>query len=76
MFWDSDASVAFVGDLVFQGSIGRTDLPLCNTAHMKSSLKLLAETVVPDTRLFPGHMGQTTMAEELRTNPFLSSGQF
>jgi glyoxylase-like metal-dependent hydrolase (beta-lactamase superfamily II) len=63
--------VAFVGDLIFAGSIGRTDLPLSNPAHMQQSLERAA-TLAPETRLLPGHGPETTMAEELRSNPFLT----
>jgi glyoxylase-like metal-dependent hydrolase (beta-lactamase superfamily II) len=63
--------VAFVGDCLFSGSIGRTDLPLSDGAELERSLArivaLPAETVV-----YPGHGPSTTIAEELRSNPFLT----
>jgi glyoxylase-like metal-dependent hydrolase (beta-lactamase superfamily II) len=63
--------VALSGDLLFAGSIGRTDLPLSNPFHMDASLerfgRLPATTVV-----YPGHGGSTTIAEEQRSNPFLT----
>lgn len=63
--------LAFSGDLLFAGSIGRTDLPLSNPFDMDASLDrfggLPGETVV-----FPGHGGSTTIAEERRSNPFLA----
>jgi hydroxyacylglutathione hydrolase len=59
------------GDMLFAGSIGRTDLPLANASHMTVSLAkisaLPAETVV-----YPGHGPSTTIGTELRTNPFLN----
>jgi glyoxylase-like metal-dependent hydrolase (beta-lactamase superfamily II) len=61
----------FVGDLIFHGSIGRTDMPLCDHTAMFASLKRIATTVPPQTHLFPGHMSQTTLAAELGTNPHL-----
>jgi len=63
--------VALSGDLLFAGSIGRTDLPLSNPFDMDASLDrfgaLPSETVV-----YPGHGGATTIAEEKRSNPFLA----
>lgn len=64
-------SVAFVGDLVFAGSIGRTDLPLSDPAAMRRSLARAA-TLPPSLTLHPGHGPSTDMARELATNPFLS----
>ena len=62
---------ALVGDLVFAGSIGRTDLPLCDPPAMRRSLERLA-TLPPALTLHPGHGPATTLARELRSNPFLS----
>ena len=64
--------VAFAGDLVFAGSIGRTDLPLSNPAHMTESLERIVAEVPDATVLRPGHGPATTMAEERRSNPFLT----
>ena len=57
--------------MIFQNSIGRTDLPLCDPSVMQDSLRYVAESFLPGTQLFPGHMGPTTLGEELATNPFL-----
>ena len=59
------------GDLIFQGGIGRTDLPMCDGAKMQESLQYVAKSFLPETHLFPGHMGPTTLGEELSSNPFL-----
>ena len=59
------------GDLIFAGSIGRTDLPLCNDQDMQASLRRVAKDIPGDTAIFPGHMQTTTMDHELATNPFL-----
>ena len=63
--------VAFVGDVLFAGSIGRTDLPGGNhetlIASIQDKLLLLGDGV----RVFPGHGPATTIGEERRTNPFL-----
>jgi glyoxylase-like metal-dependent hydrolase (beta-lactamase superfamily II) len=58
------------GDLLFAGSIGRTDLPLCDPAAMQRSLARLA-TLEDGTRVLPGHGVTTTIGRELATNPFL-----
>ena len=59
------------GDVLFAGSIGRTDLPMANPEHMQESLRNLA-ALPPDTVVYPGHGDATTIAEELRSNPFLN----
>jgi glyoxylase-like metal-dependent hydrolase (beta-lactamase superfamily II) len=64
--------VAMVGDHIFQGSIGRTDLPLSDPAAMQRSLERAARDLAPSLTLYPGHGPATTMARELRTNPFLT----
>lgn len=62
--------VLFVGDLLFAGSIGRTDLPGGSIAEMTTSLAKL--TALPgDYTVYPGHGPKTTLATERRTNPFL-----
>ncbi len=63
--------VTLGGDLLFAGSIGRTDLPLANPNHMASSLQLIS-ALAPETRVYPGHGAPTTIGAELRTNPFLN----
>lgn len=63
--------VAFVGDLVFAGSIGRTDLPQSRGDDMSASLARLS-SLPTSTLLYPGHGPSTTLAEELASNPFLN----
>jgi glyoxylase-like metal-dependent hydrolase (beta-lactamase superfamily II) len=62
--------VVFGGDLLFAGSIGRTDLPLSDGAAMQRSLARIA-TLPPDLVVYPGHGPDTTIGEELASNPFL-----
>lgn len=69
--------VAFVGhglcisgDVLFAGSIGRTDLPLCDPKAMQRSLDRLV-TLDPETRVLPGHGVMTSIGRELASNPFL-----
>jgi glyoxylase-like metal-dependent hydrolase (beta-lactamase superfamily II) len=58
------------GDVLFRGSVGRTDLPGGDTATLMRSLRRLAE-LPGDTRVLPGHGPSTTIGEERRTNPFM-----
>ena len=60
----------FVGDTLFKGSCGRTDLEGGNTRQLMKSLKRLGE-LEGDFHVCPGHMGLTTLAEERKTNPYL-----
>ena len=59
------------GDLLFAGSVGRTDLPLSDHAAMHASLQRLA-TLDPKLVVWPGHGPETTIGRELETNPFLT----
>jgi hydroxyacylglutathione hydrolase len=64
--------VAFTGDTLFAGSVGRTDLPFSDPAAMRTSLCRVLEW--PDhLRLYPGHMGATLMSHERQWNPFLQA---
>ncbi len=62
----------FVGDLLFAGSIGRTDLPGGSPAAMEASLQRVAG-LDGDRTVYPGHGGPTTLGRERATNPFLRS---
>ncbi len=66
----SDALLS--GDVLFQGSVGRVDLPGGDWATLESSIESLLRTRAPETVVYPGHMGVTTLGRELSTNPFLS----
>jgi len=63
--------VAFAGDLLFAGSIGRTDLTLGDPSAMSASLTRFVESLPADTIVYPGHGPRTTLAREMQTNPFL-----
>jgi hydroxyacylglutathione hydrolase len=60
------------GDLLFAGSVGRTDLPYSDHDAMAASLERIA-SMDPNIVVWPGHGPQTTIGRELDTNPFLSS---
>ncbi|MFT3886839.1 MAG: MBL fold metallo-hydrolase [Arachnia sp.] len=64
-------AVTFTGDVLFAGTIGRTDLPGGSMSAMRESLRRIARSLPADRALLPGHGAPTTMADELATNPFL-----
>jgi hydroxyacylglutathione hydrolase len=63
--------VSFGGDLLFAGSIGRTDLPLGNPSDMNESLTRYTSALADDVIVHPGHGPSTSIGSEKRTNPFL-----
>lgn len=65
--------VMFSGDVLFAGSIGRTDLPGGSADDMRRSLQRVIVTAPDDTVVHPGHGPSTTIGEERRSNPFLQS---
>lgn len=69
----SDGGV-FVGDLIFAGSIGRTDLPGGSTDQLLRSVEEKIFPLPDETLLYPGHGPFTNVAEERRSNPFFRGG--
>jgi hydroxyacylglutathione hydrolase len=67
-----DEVAIFSGDVLFQGSVGRTDLPFGDWPTLLESIRTLIDTLPPETKLYPGHMGITTLGAERATNPFLA----
>ena len=67
-----EAPALFSGDVLFQGSVGRVDLPGGDWATLSRSIETLLESFPDDTAVYPGHMGVTTLGRERATNPFLS----
>jgi hydroxyacylglutathione hydrolase len=61
----------FSGDVLFQGSVGRVDLPGGDWPTLERSIGTLLEALPPDTVVYPGHMGITSLQVEAQTNPFL-----
>jgi glyoxylase-like metal-dependent hydrolase (beta-lactamase superfamily II) len=61
----------FSGDVLFQGSVGRVDLPGGDWPTLLSSIQSLVDEFEPETVVYPGHMGITTLERERATNPFL-----
>jgi hydroxyacylglutathione hydrolase len=62
----------FSGDLLFAGSVGRTDLPGADWGQLVESIKLLADRFPPETVVCSGHGPETTLGAELARNPFLA----
>jgi len=60
------------GDVLFQGSVGRTDLPGADWETLERSIGALLDGFPPETVVYPGHMGVTTLGRERATNPFLA----
>jgi hydroxyacylglutathione hydrolase len=59
------------GDVLFEGSVGRVDLPGGDWPTLLRSIETLLEAHGPETTVYPGHMGITTLGRERATNPFL-----
>jgi hydroxyacylglutathione hydrolase len=67
----ADQGLLLDGDVLFRGSVGRTDLPGGDHRTLLESIATLLNTLPDDTRVLPGHMGETTLGRERATNPFL-----
>jgi glyoxylase-like metal-dependent hydrolase (beta-lactamase superfamily II) len=67
-----DEQVLLSGDVLFQGSVGRTDLPGGDWPTLARSIADLLERYPDDTTVLPGHMGVTTLGRERATNPVLA----
>jgi hydroxyacylglutathione hydrolase len=63
--------IALVGDCLFAGSIGRTDLPFSNPPQLAASLEKIS-ALAPETVVYPGHGMDTTIGQERLSNPFLN----
>jgi hydroxyacylglutathione hydrolase len=61
----------FSGDVLFQGSVGRVDLPGGDWPTLLASIETLVEAYPDETTVYPGHMGLTTLGRERASNPFL-----
>lgn len=68
-----DEAALFSGDVLFQGSVGRVDLPGGDGPTLMRTLAELVESFGDETTVYPGHMGVTTIGAERATNPFLSA---
>ena len=73
---DRPERILMVGDTLFAGSIGRTDLPGGNTATLLRSIRDVLLSFPDDTVVYSGHGPATTVGHERRTNPFLTATDF
>jgi glyoxylase-like metal-dependent hydrolase (beta-lactamase superfamily II) len=64
--------ILFCGDLIFEGSVGRTDLPFADHQQLLDSIALLLDRLHDETLLLSGHGRPTTLGAERATNPFLA----
>ncbi|MDF1499364.1 MAG: MBL fold metallo-hydrolase [Anaerolineales bacterium] len=71
IFCAGDLGIVFCGDLIFQGSVGRTDLPGGDWNELLGSIQSEILTLDDDVRLYPGHGPATTVGQERANNPFL-----
>jgi glyoxylase-like metal-dependent hydrolase (beta-lactamase superfamily II) len=70
-FFAAEDSVLFDGDVLFKGSIGRTDLPGAKATELMRTIREKILVLPDETRVFSGHGQPTTIGAERRTNPFL-----
>lgn len=70
LFHSPEDKLALVGDAIFQGSVGRTDLPGGDWNTLLRSIRTRIYTLPPDTHLLPGHGDPTSVAAEMRSNPY------
>jgi hydroxyacylglutathione hydrolase len=67
-----EEEAVFSGDVLFQGSVGRVDLPGGDWPTLRESIRGLVDSLPAETRVYPGHMGLTTLGAERESNPFLA----
>lgn len=67
----ASAAALFSGDVLFEGSVGRVDLPGGSWPTLFESIRGLIDAYPEETVVYPGHMGTTTLGAERATNPFL-----
>ena len=70
-FYSREHKFLIGGDVLFQGSVGRTDLPGGDFATLEESIKTKLYTLPEDVIVHPGHGESTTIGEEMKTNPFV-----
>jgi len=71
IFWVQEEKVCFVGDVIFEGSVGRADLPGGDFETLKHSIQTKVYKLPENTEICPGHGGNTTVGRERLNNPFV-----
>lgn len=70
-YYVKEENVLFSGDTLFQSSVGRTDFPTSSTSELIRSIREKLMKLPDDTRVYPGHMGETMIGYERTHNPFI-----
>ena len=73
-FWFPGSELLIAGDVLFAGSIGRTDLPGGSYETLMDTIRQVVVPLGDDVRVFPGHGDPTTVGAERTSNPFLVAG--
>lgn len=76
IFFHEGVRLAIVGDVLFQGSIGRTDFPMGNHEELISSIQQKLWPLGDDVTFIPGHGPTSTFGQERKTNPFVADTRF
>lgn len=76
VFYNREAQWAQVGDVIFSGSIGRTDFPRGNPEHLTHSIREKLFPLGDDIEFVPGHGPMSTFGQERKTNPFVADHRF
>lgn len=71
-FYEKEAGILISGDTLFEGSVGRSDLPTGSAATLIQSIKEKIMVLPDNVRVYPGHGGSTTIGSEKDYNPFIS----
>lgn len=71
LFYFAALGAAFVGDALFNGSVGRTDLPGGSFEQLARAIRTQIYTLPANTRVYPGHGVDTTVGDEMATNPYV-----
>jgi glyoxylase-like metal-dependent hydrolase (beta-lactamase superfamily II) len=73
LFYFADDGVAFVGDALFRGNVGRSDLPGGSFEQLAQSIRTQIYTLPPETRVYSGHGPYTIVGHEMRHNPHVTA---
>ncbi|HTJ96200.1 MAG TPA: MBL fold metallo-hydrolase [Rhodocyclaceae bacterium] len=76
VFYSPTAELAMVGDVLFRGSIGRTDFPKGNHADLINAIRSKLFTLPDDVEFIPGHGPMSTIGDEKESNPFVADKKF
>ncbi|HTH94619.1 MAG TPA: MBL fold metallo-hydrolase [Rhodocyclaceae bacterium] len=76
VFYNPKEELAIVGDVLFKGAMGRTDLPMGNNADLLNAIRTKLLTLPDDVEFIPGHGPMSTIGDEKEHNPFVSHKKF